>query len=578
MTLCRIAKLLTLTSAYILAAHAWAQPGSAVAPELAAKPLPTDVTALLDIDFRCDGIAHFETYPFCEFYKSRDIISVSAIGGTLIQNETCPENVSDQGDPGRPGYKYLDGYGIVNTRSRTCDDGIEKGESLVVSIASTGDGQAAFDVNGVWLTDFLRDKNGESGVITLTLVDDSTRDFSFNWKDVSSQHVTEPNYNNDFFVGFGETLRITSAVISGNSGSFSVAGFSQQPLVIDTQESVCDDNSCNPELARNVRLELQQASGKRGNKGVKGTLSKEGVYVIRDTRPQCQPGASAAAGSAPLPIHITNNTTPDLIMLPHQCGHPAADSPSLGPVIYVLDLDGSRLRVAEDTIKAVFEDDSNDPSVADTYFCAANDPAFRPGIGWLPKSQPATDDGGYSEIPVFAAEGHVVFDVQDNTVGPCGSSRGSFPRYSYVVYNWVNRVDAAGTSYDAIISARIDQLAAFVDGLFVCVQQGVNQSTLSSDVGRIRQSFDGGRYEQTVKVIEEMQNDVLDPRLNDEIGEGGCFFDLAGGHYVGPGVTTGDLVPANAVGNLLVQLGHLHWMVRTTVLNLAPETVPAQGN
>ena len=610
--------LLVLAAAQILASNTWAQTGSTPAPELAAKPIPPPIagvsgSGLLDIDFRCDIPAlpdpaastydealaarshYLGTYPYCSFYEPRKIIKVSATGGELIQNGFCPDNVSDQTEPSAV---FQDGYGIVGTRSRSCDDGIGKGESLIVSIESSIDNQtAAFDVNGVWLTDFRRDKNGESGVITLTLAGGGSRTFSFNWKDVSSGNIDLPNINDEFFVGFGQTLRITKAVISGNSGSFSVAGFSQQPVVIDTRSSdLCGGNSCNPEIARGVRLELKKVSAENiaGNKGVKGTLFKEGVYVIPDTRKYCKPGLAATPEdpARPLPISITGRTDPDtgapipdVIMQPYQCGHPTADSPN-DPVIYVLDLDGRNLVIAEDTIAAKFDDGKDDPGIPAEYVCTASytDREYRPGIGWLPKTQ-KNAEGKFDEIPVLNAAGEVVLHLQEVTGAPCGSSRGSVPRYSYVVYNWTNRVDAAHTSDQDVISARIAQLGAYVDGLFACVQQGVNQSTFSSDVGRISKSFASGQYDRALRYVREMRNDVLDPRLNSEIGENsGCVFDLrANGGYGITSTPGGDPLPdyevhANAVGNLLVQLEHLHWMISTTVLNQPPGSVQALGN
>ncbi|PLW81987.1 hypothetical protein CWI75_12920 [Kineobactrum sediminis] len=546
--------LLTLALGSCLASLAQAGPPLSPAPDIDYKPIPTTGTGLLDIDFRNED------------YLKLNIIKVTTEDGELVTDIDCDDNPND-GDP-----SLLDGLGIgFSGDGSDCDDGIDRGESITVTVdAGDADGQAAFDINGIWLTDFTPDKKGDAGEIDLTGVTASdNRAYRFSAKDIDKSQLATVNPNGDLFVGFGETLRMTAAVISGSSGRFSVAGFAQTPIdIIDG--GACPSNpggntdACKAELAKNVFLDLEASKDKPGDRGVGGTIFKNGVYVIQDTRGHCKLEPN---GEAPreLSIHLNADNYAELKMQPHQCGYP--ESPGGIPVIYVLDIDGSRLDVAEDTITARFEDDSNDAGTPDIYFCDAPDPAFRPAYGWLPKSAINPTTGRFDEIPVLDAAGEVVRDLQDVTTGPCGSGRGDFSRYSYVVYHWVNRVEAADTTYDAVISDRILQLQAYVDGLFPCVQQGVNQSTLSSDVGRIQKSFAGGRYDQALGYVREMRQDVLDPRLNDEIAADGCFFDLMGESYsYTPDYVVNQTVPANAVGNLLVQLNHLEWMIRTTVL------------
>ena len=181
-------------------------------------------------------------------------------------------------------------------------------------------------------------------------------------------------------------------------------------------------------------------------------------------------------------------------------------------------------------------------------------------------------------------------NLQDVTTGPCGSARGGFTRFSYVVYHWVNAVDnayAKNTSGDypmldlhEVILERISNLQFYVDQLFGCVQQGVNQSTFSSDTGRIRQSFEtansDNKYLRTVSLINEMEDDVLDPRVNSEISAGACYYDPSDLAYRSPTQVgtpdEADWVEANAVGSLLSQLAHLRWMVYTNYI-----ATPAQG-
>ena len=253
-------------------------------------------------------------------------------------------------------------------------------------------------------------------------------------------------------------------------------------------------------------------------------------------------------------------------MKPHQCGSRQPARPQQ-PVNYILALHGTGLTIVEDTITMKFIDDREGPQSQGDYFCNASDTSKRPGIGWVPHSQ---QNPVYDEIPVLGADGAVVVDAQDVATGPCGSLRGRFGRYSYVVYHWVN---APGTPYRLTIAERIDRLQVSVEQYFPCVQKGINQSTLSDDTGHIRKSFEMGRYQRAVDYIAEMREHVLAPRLNDEISQ--CFFDLGTGDYLKDGEPGSNRVAANVVGNLLVQLDHLRWIIRSTVLGESPAEIPA---
>lgn len=543
-----------------LVATAVAGPKPDPAPRQEARPIPEEIpdvrSGRLDIDFRFgDWTGGVE-----------GIVTVTASGGILTRNRDCPANVSDANGP--------DGFGVDD--GSDCDDGIEKRESLVIDIHTPpgGTGTAAFDVNGVWLTDFIQKKNGEAGLIEIFGVGpEDRRTFSFSWKDVDPGPVSGAgNPNAEYFVGFGETQRITKAVLTATSGAFSVAGFSQQPVVMVKDECEQDKgkNGCFAEIAQNVFLDIKPRTGgvegAPGNRGVSGELIKDGVYIVEDIR-----GPACGNGGGTLRIDLDDDdTTYEVVMQSHQCGYPDLDHPDKN-VIYVLDLNGSKLDIAEDTIPVRFGDDAGDP---DGYFCNALDPSRRPAYGWVPHGR--QNGGVYEEIPLLGADGMPLLGdenlpnpVQDVTTGSCGSGRGRFSRFSLVPYHWVN---ASGTVYEITIGERIDRLQGYVDQLFPCVQQGVNQSTLSDDTGHIRKSFDMGRYQRAVDYIAEMRENLLAPRLNDEISQ--CFFDLrvVGGGYVK--VENASSIPANAVGNLLVQLDHLRWMIRSTLLGEMPGDIP----
>ena len=490
----------------------------------------------------------------------------------MTRNRDCPDNTSDPAvpDPNRP-----DGFAVDD--GSDCDDVLERRESLTVTIAAAGsDAIAAFDVNGVWLTDFDPARKGDAGEIEITGLDASdSHAYSFIWKDLDADKISEVNPNDELFVGFGETLRITSAVLTTTAGGYSLAGFSQQPIVIinDDCEQDGGQSGCRAEIAKDVSLEiLNTASGSPGDRGVNGVLLKLGFYFGPDAREQCQPGFDPADLAyklwGDLPIDLDGDGTYELVMKPHQCGYPDLAHPG-EPVVYVLDLDGSELTIVEDTITMLFNDDGDDPESRDEYFCNASAAYKRPGYGWIPHSR-LNEFGAYEEIPVFDADGNPIIDVQDVTTGPCGSGRGGWTRYSYVAYNWRN---AFGTPYVVTIGERVGQLQVYVEQLFPCVQQGVNQSTLSDDTGHIRKSFDMGRYQRAVDYIAEMRAHVLAPRLNDEISQ--CFFDLDSGGYVKEDDPGGNRAAANAVGNLLVQLDHLRWMIRSTILGESPAEIPA---
>jgi hypothetical protein len=581
-----------------LVATAIAGPKPDPAPIQEARPIPLageNSSGELDIDFRSSGWSFFTNVDGLQ-EATKGIVSVTASEGVL-RSDACDRDP----DPApAPDPNCPTGFAVYDVS--TTDEGLEKRETLIVEIKSSGIGTAAFDVNGVWLSGFVQDKKENAGEIELFGVNDADgRAYSFSWNDIDPN---EPNPDNEFFVGFGETRRITSAVLTATSGAFSVAGFSQQPIMIVNDECEQDEEKpavdkpsvdkpgCFAEIARNVFLDILprtggvEGEGAPGDRGVSGELIKNGVYiVVDDIRDQCQPGFDPADSAyelwGTLPIDLDGDKDEDndiyeLVMQKHQCGYPDPenlDNPNQ-PVIYILDMNGSDLKIVEDTIAVKFNDDGDDPEPPGDYFCNASDAFQRPGYGWVPHGQRNGGADDYEEIPLLGVDGMALLGtddlpnpVQDITTGPCGSGRGGFSRFSYVVYHWVN---APGTPYEITVGERIDRLQVYVGQLFPCVQQGINQSALRDDAGHIRKSFDMGRYQRAVDYIAEMREHVLAPRLNEEISQ--CFFDLVLGNYVKEAGASG--VDANVVGNLLVQLDHLRWMIRSTLLGEMPGDIP----
>lgn len=465
-----------------------------------------------------------------------------------------------------------DGFGIDgNPGDGICDDQIDAGERLVVEVLSDGAGHAAFDISGMYLTDFIPEKNGEAGEVTFTGLNGERTTYTFSWKKQSESPVE----NNEVFVQFAtaerELIRFTRAEVSATVGGFSIAGFEQKPIALIADSCPDYDGSeggCTALLAQGVNLELDKGDS-IGNRGVSGVIYKNGVYRVPETRPYCLDGSGVPETFS---IDLDGGGA-DLVMQAQQCGF--ADTPGGEPYFLILDLNGRNLAVAEDTLTARFED----AGAGNGYTCLSSDADQRPAVGWLP--------GPNDTIPVLEASGPedptpvLSTRLQDVTTGPCGSARGGFTRFSYVVYHWVN---AVGNSYAGntsgqfsaidmrdVVLERIGRLQFYVDQLFGCVQQGVNQSTFSSDTGRIRQAFEtansDSKYLRTVALINEMVGDVLDPRLNSEISAGACYYDPSDLAYRAPAVTgtpdEGDWVEANAVGSLLAQLAHLRWMVYT---------------
>lgn len=548
----KIAVFALMAGGFIAAAVAGPKPDPA--PEVTIGPIPDE----LDIDFRSGDW----TFPNCTgegFNGCREarkgIVSVTASEGSL-RSPDCGSSYPN----------CLSGFAVYEGD----DEGLERHETLTVQIDADIKDEivggvtvtAAFDVRGVWLTGFVQDKNGEAGVIEMVGVDPTDRRaYSFNWNDIDPGTISS-SISNGVFVNFDETVRITSAVLTATSGAFAVAGFSQRP--IDIQNDSCEQGGgsstdCKAEIAQNVFLDISQKPIGPGNSGVNGVLIKNGVYIVEDIR-----APSCGYGGDTLPINLEGDVAPELVMLSHQCGYPDPADPTNKYVIYVLDLNGSDLKIEQDTIPVKFEDDGGVPG---GYSCNADEPSKRPAYGWVPRR--GQNEDFYEEIPILNSDGDAVIDVQDVTTGHCGSGRGGFSRFSYVAYHWVR---PEYTPYEITIGERIGRLQVYLEQLFPCVQQGVNQSTLSDDAGHIRKSFDMGRdYQRTVDYIAEMREHVLAPRLNEEISQ--CAFNLnvEGGGYVHK---SGSGVPANVVGDLLVQLDHLRWMIRTTLLGERPGEIP----
>ena len=549
-------------------------------------------TGRLDIDFRVDGVPVGEP-PVADSWDGDNrvgVVQVSArpSAAALVRNNLGGDCTASL--PAADVELRADGYGIDGiVGDGVCDDQINGTEVLVVDIvAPDATGQPAYDVTGMYLTDFLADKNGESGTITFTDLDGLKSTYPFSWKRQTDPAVD----NNEVFVSFedpaapdGGVIRFARAEISAVVGGFSVAGFEQTPIALVRDE--CLDSrgelgGCERLLAKGVTLDLAPAQFVPGDRGVTGVIYKDGVYRIEETRPYCLSGTGTPE---PLPVDLggpvdlSGNPIYEFVMRDHQCGF--ADVAGGTPFFYVLDINGSNLRVAEDTVEAFFEDEG----AANGYACLSPNTDQRPAIGWLPNSR--------DPIPVLTPniDGSLVVDkrIQDSTSGPCGSGRTSLSRFSYVTYHWVNAVrndyaDNSSGTFGArdmrdIVIERIDRLQFYVDQLFGCVQQGINQSTFSSDTGRIRQAFEtantDAKYLRAVALVNEMVGDVLDPRVNSEITAGACFFDRSARAYVSDTLETpreADWVDANAVGNLLSQLAHLRWMIYTNFV-----ASPTQG-
>jgi hypothetical protein len=91
------------------------------------------------------------------------------------------------------------------------------------------------------------------------------------------------------------------------------------------------------------------------------------AFDVDDHRAQCQPGSDQNDPASPayaqwssLSINLDwgENNPVELVTQRHQCGYPDPERPNW-PVIYVLELDGSRLEILEDSIAVEFYDDAN---------------------------------------------------------------------------------------------------------------------------------------------------------------------------------------------------------------------------
>lgn len=575
---------------------ATAAPKPSAVPAAFQQPRPAPAS-LIDIDFRRDGLNYFaglEAWAVSGSTATLDRFQVEASGGDLTQNRDCTDPLSFSPD----------GFGVGNiVVGKDCDDDLGSKESLTLSVTQLQAGGAvrAFDTRGLWLAGVTDDKGGEGGQVVFTGVDPAdVKIFSFSWKDITSDPAS-PNDNNEFYVGFGETVRFTKAVVTSTSGAFSVIGFYSEPIVLfgntqcindpdpdGVQDPEGNSSGCKAEEAKNLYLNLEPSTGGPGDKGVTGTEYKRGTYEGVDPRPQCQPEYATDPTMQlpfeqwqPLPINLAGDGEPEVILKPWQCGYPKV--PGGLPYYTVVEIDGSELQIQEDTIEAVFKDDENLlPESEWQYWCRSLDPYRRPRLGSVPI------DGDfmapYDEIPVLAGDGSFIREMQDTTSGPCNGGRFSSGGRSYLLIV----VNPAGTDYVTVLQERIDRLDEFVQQLFPCLQEGVNASLVDNARG-IGNTFAQGKYDQTVDGLKQMKATALSNPLLDSIGAGACYFDMDEGQYLAQGEypppnTDGIEVPgsdparfkdANAVGYLLSQIEHLAWTIITVLDPYGDGTIPA---
>ncbi|MFV8816610.1 hypothetical protein [Haliea sp. E17] len=549
---------------------------------MSAPPCDPD-NPTIDIDFRTSAFKDFEW----------GIVHLSALGGDLTA-DTCDQPPY----PAPPGYDIdADGVGIDSGRPYLA--GVEKGETLLVNIANAANDPnvvaAAFDVTGMWVSDFVVSGNGETCEVTLDEYGGGQSTFTFSRKNPANYPNPDPsdtNPNNEFLVPFvgpdDPPLRITGATVTATSGDCGVIGFTNNPVVFqagDCQQGSTAD-ACSAELAKGVKLDVH------ARENFVGTIYKQGVFIADDTRGYCGDGDVKPA-PVPLYVDLTGNGKPDFVVPEDYCGYPSDD-----PKIQFLVLK-SDLEIDADVIEMIIED-GDDPD----YACRSPDPARRPQVLQVPNNiysdgTPTTPP--YDEIPYLNSDGMIDLDPngvpapREATVGPCGStrpSRGGVSIFAYqlrhalpeATYTVGDDTDAELSDfYHKLFNQGLTHIEEYVQTVFPCINRnGTAQSTLQYYLNHIRDNYERDKFDDVAGYILGFLERLDDPGSHLYEDLRGCYFDLAFTAYpiseANTPFTEDDLgdesVPANTIGHLKAELKHLLWLTYTGT-GLLYDEVPA---
>ncbi len=535
----------------------------------------------IDIDFR---IADFQSGHWNNVSISSDVETLTL--------DTCAS----------PADPDADGVGIDSGSPPL--PGVDKGETFIMDLQSA-DGTAAFDVSGMYVSNFVTAGNGETCEVTLTHLDDTTSTFTFSRKNPLNYPTPagDANPNNEFLVNFvadGEDpLRITRATVTASSGDCNILGFTNNPVVFDSGDCQADDlpvpgqqDPCTSTLAQGVKLDIE------ANEDMVGILYKEGVVIVDDPRDYCK---GLAAAPEALPIDL-NGGGADLMIPAQYCGYPSSD-----PKIHFLVL-RSEVEINADVVQMILQD-GDSPE----YACTSDDPARRPQVLHLPNNMNSDNGplaGPLDEIPYFDPSGsgaiHASTDniplPREATIGPCGSFRSTTDGYSIFAYHLRHALpemtytvgDPADLALENFNRSQFElglaRLQAYVDLVFPCIDRyGTGQSTLQYYLNFISDRYAQDKFEDVVYYIQGFLARLEDPTSHLYEDLRGCYYDLEFEAYPisetstafveeDPDPTPGAnaLVPANAIGHLRADLEHLLWLSYTGA-GLLHEDVPSSN-
>ena len=470
------------------------------------------------------------------------------------------------------------GMGISGGSNGSEIDGVE-----VLEVTANPDGSAQ-GVSGVWLSNLYcgndgdnggedctvddvdaPPSSGEQGSVEITFLDplegEICRAYYFTGDETLNKDGDD--FGGNVEVEFGEVLQMVSARFSTNVPStvgdggygpcnadtpslpspvggneFSVLGF-----VLDESEFIIDcavGETCPAINIPGLNANIENSPS--------GTVKLANSEFVVDPRAICGTGGTDADG--PLNIDVDDNGSTDIIIPDYMCGIPNVDDGI--PQIWIQNVDSS-LEFDNQFVDIVAADPANTAYSCETSPGMPNVRDRQPLQGWIPR----WDDP--DEVPVFEL-GTMIREriIQDITTA-CSSYRSRSRALSYLAGN-LHYNDLA--DFQWIVSSEIARLEQTVFDSFSCISNGRAQSTLSSDVGRIRKAFDQGAYPKTIKRLNEMTADLNGTRLSDPLKS--CEFDPASDSIVPAGQGTKS---ALLWSYLLVQIEHLVFQIENKLLD-----------